>query len=900
VRFPVAYIAPSLDGFAIVDEPRLAGATERHKFVIQRPALEPGVPPRDDVRGIVLEMSLGWPTRKQLSVASAALKRRRRVWLYWPKEAVVECVDVERLRSWRRHWLFVRLFQLCITPARALLFEIRKPGGRLRTWMRAQLSAERLKRRRSKRIIEALSDRVKPVPPAWSGELCRGATLAGTGIYLRMDFWAPIHSGGSYGHTCYVAKELARATERFVCFMAHRFSLIDELGLRQVVLPTPPGQVSEDTIVEASRHYFPILREQVRSLEPAYIYERLVLGNIAGAALSQELQIPYIVEYNGSEISMRKSFDGSSYVYEDVYLRAEMLAFEQATLISVVSEEVKRDLVARGVLASKILVNPNGVDLDAYAPPDSEEQRDIRAELGVPVDACVVGFSGTFGGWHGVDVLAAALPRICAQEPNVHFLLIGDGHYKHLVDTAVATHALAGRVTSAGRVPQTVGARMLKACDMYVSPHNSHMVDSRFFGSPTKIFEYMAMAGGIVASELEQIGVVLSPALRVRDFAADVSVTDQRAVLCTPGDEDEFVDAVVQLARHPDVSRRLGRNARAAAAAEYSWRGHVRRTLEAAVRHQSHATPAPRPRFGAARRSKWSDLILHPSQAPEPTIKPLPDEVAAPLETGDHYKTEVQRQWNHDPAGSHYVRAAIPHTLAWFKEAERYRFREYAPWMPETMEFARHAGEDVLEIGGGMGTDLAQFAEHGARVTDLDLSDGHIRLAQEHFRCRGLHGRFVHHDAESLCFRDASFDVVYSNGVLHHTPNTVHVVDEIFRVLRGGGKAIVMMYAENSVHYWRNLVYRIGLVDGEFERRSIGDIMSTAVEKSSNEARPLVKVYTRARLRAMFAAAGFTDIEIVQRQLLSSEVPRLLSWLPLEWLESRMGWNLIVKARKPL
>ncbi|HET9830615.1 MAG TPA: methyltransferase domain-containing protein, partial [Vicinamibacterales bacterium] len=616
--------------------------------------------------------------------------------------------------------------------------------------------------------------------------------------------------------------------------------------------------------------------------------------------LSQELGIPYVVEYNGSEISMRKSFDGSSYVYEDVYLRAERLAFDQATLISVVSEEVKRDLVARGIRESKILVNPNGVDVDTYVPADAAQQQDIRAELGVPAGACVVGFSGTFGGWHGVDVLAASLPRICALESNIHFLLIGDGNYKHLVDAAVASHSLAGRVASVGRVPQMIGARLLKACDMFVSPHNSHMVDSRFFGSPTKIFEYMAMAGGIVASDLEQIGVVLSPALRVQDLRAGVGVSDQRAVLCTPGDEDEFVDAVVQMARRPDVIAQLGRNARAAAARAYSWRTHVHRTFEAAVHQQTSLPAQRRPKVGATRRKKWADLILHPPQAPEPTVKPLPDSAAAPLATGDPYKTEVQRQWNHDPAGAHYVRAAQPHTLEWFKEAERYRFRQYAPWMPATMEFAQHAGEDVLEIGGGMGTDLAQFAEHGARVTDLDLSDGHIRLAQEHFRCRGLHGRFVHHDAESLCFRDESFDVVYSNGVLHHTPNTAHVVDEVFRVLRRGGKAIVMMYAEDSLHYWRNLVYRIGLIDGELERRSIGDIMSTAVEKSSNEARPLVKVYTRERLRAMFAAAGFTNIEIVQRQLLADEVPRLLSWLPLEWLESHLGWNLIIKARKPL
>jgi ubiquinone/menaquinone biosynthesis C-methylase UbiE len=274
--------------------------------------------------------------------------------------------------------------------------------------------------------------------------------------------------------------------------------------------------------------------------------------------------------------------------------------------------------------------------------------------------------------------------------------------------------------------------------------------------------------------------------------------------------------------------------------------------------------------------------------------------IAAPaVTTGDAYKDEVQRQWDNDPAGSHYVTQAERHTLDWFLEAEAYRHREYAPWMHETMEFERHAGERVLEIGGGMGTDLAQFASHGAIVTDLDLSSGHLALARESFQLRGLKGEFVLHDAESLPFDDDSFHVVYSNGVIHHTPNTTSVVQEIRRVLKPGGTAIVMVYAENSLHYWRNLVWAIGIKEGQLQRYSMGDIMSRAVERSDNaSARPLVKVYTKPRLRSLFE--GFDQIAIVQRQMVKAEVPRLLTRVPLARLGAFMGWNLVIKARKPL
>jgi len=202
----------------------------------------------------------------------------------------------------------------------------------------------------------------------------------------------------------------------------------------------------------------------------------------------------------------------------------------------------------------------------------------------------------------------------------------------------------------------------------------------------------------------------------------------------------------------------------------------------------------------------------------------------------------------------------------------------------------------VLEIGGGMGTDLAQFAAHGATVTDLDLSAGHLQLAEENFRLRGLRGRFIHHDAETLPFDDGSFDLVYSNGVLHHTPNTVAVVGEIRRVLRPGGRAIVMFYAESSLHYWRNLVWAIGVKQALLDRESMAEIMSRSVERTANDARPLVKVYTRSGLRTLFKE--FVNVEIVQRQLLADELPRLLSWtLPAS--ERRLGWNLIVKAARP-
>jgi SAM-dependent methyltransferase len=203
----------------------------------------------------------------------------------------------------------------------------------------------------------------------------------------------------------------------------------------------------------------------------------------------------------------------------------------------------------------------------------------------------------------------------------------------------------------------------------------------------------------------------------------------------------------------------------------------------------------------------------------------------------------------------------------------------------------------VLEVGGGLGTDLAQFAMKGAVVTDVDLSAGHLALAQQNFRLRGLPGQFIHQDAERLPFENSRFDLVYSNGVIHHTPNTELMVQEIFRVLKPGGKAIVMVYAENSLHYWGQQFYTLGLREGLLRNQSMAEIMSGHVEMGEIGAKPLVKVYTKPRLRSLFR--GCTDVVVFQRQLTPAELPRVLRWFPLDLLQRVMGWNLIIKARKP-
>ena len=141
--------------------------------------------------------------------------------------------------------------------------------------------------------------------------------------------------------------------------------------------------------------------------------------------------------------------------------------------------------------------------------------------------------------------------------------------------------------------------------------------------------------------------------------------------------------------------------------------------------------------------------------------------------------------------------------------------------------------------------------------------------------------------------------MVYSFGVIHHTPDTERAISEFYRVLRPGGRAIVMLYNRASLYYWGSLMLRRGLIGGELFRSNPAEIMSRYVEYSETGARPLVKAYTRAEARKLFHE--FDECQVQIRQLTREELGppgRLLPERLLQWLGQNFGWNLIISAVK--
>jgi glycosyltransferase involved in cell wall biosynthesis len=251
---------------------------------------------------------------------------------------------------------------------------------------------------------------------------------------------------------------------------------------------------------------------------------------------------------------------------------------------------MREELLAHGIPAERILVNPNAVDPDHFRPGCGGDR--VRHELAIARDEIVIGFVGTFGPWHGTVVLQEAI-RCLLQIPGellLRFLLVGEGPLLQEMRNSLRPYETSKQVIFPGIVPHDCVRSYLDAADILVSPHVP-MPDGRpFFGSPTKLFEYMALEKGIVASNLDQLAQVLCH--------------NETALLVEPGNVPELTAAILRLAQDPALRNRLGRQARRVAVERHTWHQNAARMLNA-ERHRSQPDFNP-PSSSLAGEQAWT------------------------------------------------------------------------------------------------------------------------------------------------------------------------------------------------------------------------------------------------------------------------------------------------------
>ncbi|HEX8652306.1 MAG TPA: methyltransferase domain-containing protein [Pyrinomonadaceae bacterium] len=295
-------------------------------------------------------------------------------------------------------------------------------------------------------------------------------------------------------------------------------------------------------------------------------------------------------------------------------------------------------------------------------------------------------------------------------------------------------------------------------------------------------------------------------------------------------------------------------------------------------------------------------------------------------EANGNLKERVRAFWQANPCGVKFADAEVG-TRLFFERVEEHRYRK--EWhIPGAADFAGSRGLRVLEVGCGLGTDGAQFARAGADYTGVDLTEASVELARRRFELFELAGEFQVADAERLEFADESFDLVYSHGVLHHTPDAAGAVREIHRVLRPKGRAVVMLYHRDSYNYRVNIrvLRRMGahLLKSEaglkLAHRLTGEPMDSlraharslkedgrsylAADEFLNQntdgaGNPLARVYSRDEARELFK--DFARVETAVHFLNKRWLPLVGNLLPRNLearLAARWGWHLWVYGEK--
>ncbi len=270
----------------------------------------------------------------------------------------------------------------------------------------------------------------------------------------------------------------------------------------------------------------------------------------------------------------------------------------------------------------------------------------------------------------------------------------------------------------------------------------------------------------------------------------------------------------------------------------------------------------------------------HPVYAWE--VPPTPR--SAPVIDLDPDPSEAERlaardAWRVLPSSKPVGGAMEPLSTKWFEYLESKRYRRHGRWAPALLEFNRHARESLLAVGDGLGIDWVKYAEGGADVSIVDPSAERLRLYKTHFAARNVNGQFLQAPFDHLPSADARVDVVCA--VFNEPPAVPWktALEEAFRVLRPGGKAIIALPSQYNAAQWQKLLmpWRNWLFTVE---------------------RPVPGRFTACELREAFAA--FTDVRVFKRHLRRGELPYTWRWIFLPLAEKLIGRFLIVKAFKPL
>ena len=261
-------------------------------------------------------------------------------------------------------------------------------------------------------------------------------------------------------------------------------------------------------------------------------------------------------------------------------------------------------------------------------------------------------------------------------------------------------------------------------------------------------------------------------------------------------------------------------------------------------------------------------------------------------------KQQVRTYWNQASCGTEFI-LSPKFSQAYFEDIEQFRYK-IEPEIFSFAQFTRFHNKKVLEVGVGAGSDFLQWVRAGAQTYGVDLSEEAIENVQHRLALYGLKAAdLTIGDAENLPYPDNSFDLVYSWGVIHHSPNTIKCLEEIVRVTKPGGSIKLMVYNRNSLFAFYRY-FKVALLGGK-PFKKISSVLYDHQES------PGTKAYSFKEIRKIVAVMPVTIVEhkatVSQHDLLyyKSKVFRFFAYAAaclFGW--NRVGWFMTIELKKEM
>lgn len=315
-----------------------------------------------------------------------------------------------------------------------------------------------------------------------------------------------------------------------------------------------PGLVFELLQLAYNAVVYRKLRKAVRQYRPDLIYERYALYNFAGTLLARRWRIPLVLEVNTPYAHAWAKYYGLR--FRRLAEAIEMRTLLAASHLITVTHAQKHFLEKHGIPPKSLAVLHNAIDPAEF---DPDRFPAARTRFGLSEQHTVVGFVGTMNRWQGIPEFPKVIHAVLSGRDDVRFLFVGDGEFRRLLEDFCRTAGFSDKVIFVGRQPHSEIPALIAAMDIAI------LLNSNAYGSPMKIFEYLAMKKAVIAPRVGPVEEI---------------ITDTRTgLLIEPGNAEQMAKKITLLASDSGLRRRLGEEGRKYVVAHHTWKENAARII---------------------------------------------------------------------------------------------------------------------------------------------------------------------------------------------------------------------------------------------------------------------------------------------------------------------------------